>query len=406
MSSQLRLDDLYKMVAHIYSEQNAYRSASATFGHFVEVCGTLTVESRGKRRERLTFEDALCKSLGWYFPLLAKFKVTSVEDLVYRKYPYVCPYCREVPHAEMPCKTIRGTDKTVDHESLRQYRQKNAHRRPESLAQWQLMFREIYPRNMQDIISSHSVLGLFEELGEMAEAIRVFDTHPKYFVGEAADVFSYLMGLANEYALKQSQARVVFSLEDEFIRRYPGLCVQCGHAVCVCPVIPESTVGRLAKELEIEDVERLFSLDLGAARKESAVIASRALARAGGYAGVIDQFPFDRGDINKALIMFCLRAAEEMNKHNISVAESFRSAAIRIGAAATYAGSKRSPAEIEGVISSVKAMLDALPKEVQKTIGAAGQPLEVTIGGEASRPFREPEFFEAMPRATKRGIDS
>ncbi len=31
MNSKLRLDDLYKMIAHIYMEQNAERSASATF---------------------------------------------------------------------------------------------------------------------------------------------------------------------------------------------------------------------------------------------------------------------------------------------------------------------------------------------------------------------------------------
>jgi hypothetical protein len=31
----LRLDDLYKMIAHIYSEQNAHRPASATFSLWV-----------------------------------------------------------------------------------------------------------------------------------------------------------------------------------------------------------------------------------------------------------------------------------------------------------------------------------------------------------------------------------
>jgi hypothetical protein len=75
----LRLDDLYKMIAHIYGEQNAHRSASATFAHFVEVCGMLTVQSRNKRREGVTFTEALCKALGWYFPLMAKFQVSSLE---------------------------------------------------------------------------------------------------------------------------------------------------------------------------------------------------------------------------------------------------------------------------------------------------------------------------------------
>ena len=56
-----RLDDLYRMVAHIYSEQNAQRTATATFAHFVEVCGMLTLHDRDKPREGLSVDDALCK---------------------------------------------------------------------------------------------------------------------------------------------------------------------------------------------------------------------------------------------------------------------------------------------------------------------------------------------------------
>jgi hypothetical protein len=69
----LRLDDLYRMVASIYSDQNIARSSAATFGHFVEVCGMLTMHDRKKRRGvDVTVTDALCKALGWYSPLMAK----------------------------------------------------------------------------------------------------------------------------------------------------------------------------------------------------------------------------------------------------------------------------------------------------------------------------------------------
>jgi len=200
-TTPLRLDDLYKMIANIYSEQNAHRPASATFAHFVEVCGMLTVHSRNKKREGVTFVEALCKALGWYFPLMAKFKVSSVEGLVFRKYPAVCPYCRLSPHQDLVCKTTRGTSKTVDHDALRQARNTNAPAIPGTLNEWQHMFAAIYPRQMDDARSGRSIIGLLEELGELAEAVRVFDRYPKYFAGEAADVFSYLMGMANEYEL-------------------------------------------------------------------------------------------------------------------------------------------------------------------------------------------------------------
>ena len=123
------------------------------------------------------------------------------------------------------------------------------------------MFAKIYPRGLDE--SARSVVGLFEEIGELAEAVRVFDRYPKYFVGEAADVFSYLMGLANEYALQRETDELgSFDLESEFLKRYPGLCVQCGYQVCICPSVPESTVGRMAKELDVEDLEDLFASDV------------------------------------------------------------------------------------------------------------------------------------------------
>ena len=68
MSKALRLDDLYRMVAHIYSEQNAHRPARETFAHFVEVCGMLALTDREKKKEEVSVESALCKALGWFFP--------------------------------------------------------------------------------------------------------------------------------------------------------------------------------------------------------------------------------------------------------------------------------------------------------------------------------------------------
>jgi len=396
----LRLDDLYKMIAHIYSEQNAHRPASATFAHFVEVCGMLTVHSRNKKREGLTFVDALCKALGWYFPLMAKFKVTSVEELVFRKYPAVCPYCRLNPHRDLACKTTRGTNKTVDHGALRQARSTNASAVPETLNEWQHMFGSIYPRSMDDARSGRSTIGLFEELGELAEAVRVFDRYPKYFAGEAADVFSYLMGLANEYELlAQQESDGTFSLEDELIMRFPGLCVQCGHVVCVCPLVPEATVGRMAKELEIEGLEQLFRLDHDTFSRESIEISSLVLDRVGGYAGLIDRFPFDRGDTNKALMLLCIRIADVIGESDSGTAESLRSAAMKIGAAATFAGSRRPQGQLGRLVDSVRKTIEELPDDVKVAAGTSGQSLEESVGRMAIPKIRVLLVF-ANPKGT------
>jgi hypothetical protein len=41
-----RLDELYRMTPFIRGDRNSVRSKEATFAHFVEVCGMLTVHDR------------------------------------------------------------------------------------------------------------------------------------------------------------------------------------------------------------------------------------------------------------------------------------------------------------------------------------------------------------------------
>jgi NTP pyrophosphatase (non-canonical NTP hydrolase) len=381
----ISLDDLYRMVAYIYSEQNAQRPASATFAHFVEVCGMLTVHDRRKKREGFTVEGALCKALGWYFPLLAKFKVRSVEEVVYRKYPHVCPYCRLPEHNDAVCKTVHGTDRTVDHAALRRAYNENSQKRPKSLGAWQLMFQEIYPRRLADS-ASRNILGLMEEIGELGEAIRVFDRYPKYFAGEAADVFSYIMGFANAHMLtvKQEGEGQEFSFEDQFLKRYPGICVECGYQVCVCPLVPESTVGRLAKELDLAGGEDLFALDEAQLRSDGLSLAEQAIIRVGGYPGLVERFPFDRGEANRELVVFCLKLAAALENDNPKAANSLRGAAIRIGLSATFAGSRKRPAEVaEGVQTVRKIMLDLGDSmELGDALGVSATP-----GRESVLPF-------------------
>jgi len=377
MGSGPRLDEIYRMTSYIYSEQNAQRPASATFAHFVEVCGILSMHVRKKKREEVTFEDALCKALGWYFPLMAKFKVRSVEELIYRKYPYVCPYCRESPHVDSKCKTVHGTKRTMDHAALRQKYVNNRALRPKGIGEWQQMFDKIYPRALDD--SARSIVGLFEELGELAEAVRVFDRHPRYFVGEAADVFSYLMGLANEHSLKlESEDRGTFDLEAEFLKRYPGLCMQCGYQVCSCPLVPDSTVGRMAKELEIESMQELFASDFEEFRAESIRVSDQALQRVGGFAGLATALPFDRGDTNRQFVVFCLELADRIG--NGEIAARLRSAALKAGTEVAPAGSQQQPQILKDILDPVQKVLDENRSTVADALGVKRQDLPSQIG--------------------------
>lgn len=353
------LDDLYKMTSYIYSEQNIGRSIDMTFLHFVEVCGMLTMLARKKNRVGVTFEGSLCKALGWFFPLMAKCGVKSLEELIYRKYPYACPYCRKAPHVDAICKVVKG-DITVNHEELKRKYAENLKIMPTSLNGWQKMFGEIYQRTPDDI--TKSTIGLMEELGELAEAIRVRKLYPKFLAGEAADIFSYFMGLANEYNLRQViEGKPLMDLEKEFFLRYPGLCVACGNKICTCPFVPEATIGRMSKELDIENIEELFLVDSVSRNTEGELIAKKVLHKVGGLEGLADRLPLDRGQFNSSLILVCLKLQGKLiDIGKIDIAESLKETALKLGDNKSDAGAKYSETymkNLEGVIGAMKKAL-------------------------------------------------
>jgi NTP pyrophosphatase (non-canonical NTP hydrolase) len=362
------------MVAYIYNDRNMARPPAATFAHFVEVCGMLTIHDRKKRREGLDVTDALCKTLGWYFPLLAKHKIRSVESLIFRKFPRVCPYCRKSPHQDVICKLVRGTSPTVDHAEVLRFYRDNWNSRPKGLNEWQMMFQDIYPRQITD--QGRSTIGLLEELGELAEAVRVFDSHPKYFLGEAADTFSYIMGIANEHAVRLGQEDKTFSFETEFLIRYPGLCTQCGSRVCVCPGVPEATVGRMAKEINITDDDKPFISDFDSFSEHGRNVAHEVLELQGGYQGLIAQLPFDRGDANRALVALCLQIAKAIEKDKPTLAETFRTEAFKITASAKNPGSPREILDLNELLKQLGSAWKELNQELRSEIKSSTPLLE------------------------------
>jgi len=374
------LDDLYYMVSHIYSDQNSHRHVSATFAHFVEVCGMLSIHDRRKKREEITVVSSLCKALGWFFPLMAKFRVASIEELIFRKFPYVCPYCRKCPHNDAECKSVRGTEKTVNHKALIKKYEENLARKPASLDEWQAMFQSIYPRSAEDR-SARSTLGLLEELGELAEAIRVFERHPKYFAGEAADVFSYIMGIANEHGLRMEQEKdIKFSFEAEFFKRYPGMCLQCGYEICVCPAIPDSTVGRMAKELDLQVFSNVFLSHPDIYQGRGQIVASNILDHLGGYAGLLNDFPIDRGEANDALVVLCLKLSEAMSRDSADISKALQSVALKAASSTSKAGSRRRSEEVEKAVAeltklwpSIKFRISEIP---DKNLGPISSKIE------------------------------
>lgn len=325
----------------------------------------LTALARKKKREAVSFEDSLCKSLGWFFPLMAKCGVVSLEELVFRKFPYACPYCRQCPHEDLDCKTTRGTS-AVDHKALREKAEANKDLRPQGLNEWQKMFQKIYNRDISE--RSRSAIGLMEELGELAEAIRVFERHPRFLAGEAADVFSYIMGLANEFALqKKLETQEEFDFESEFLRRYPGLCLACGNQLCTCPSVPPATIGRMAKELKIGEHENLFSSHFG--YDDGADLSQEVLQSVGGFDSIVSRLPLDKGQMSNSVVILCYQLAEAISDFNPALALELRRNAREVADNQTGAGEKHSHAPTQGVVAALSKALK-IAVENKASIGA------------------------------------
>jgi len=245
------LDEWYSAIKYMYANRNLERSHQSVFAHLVEVIGGLSLLASGKRKSGMVPEDFLPKAIAWWLALCAKVGVTNVTDLLWVKYPSLCPYCRQHECDSSVCRNIKRENPHPDWAKLR--KEGKAEKRPTSLGEWQRMFRSLYkPRHKPDFESTFA--RLCEEIGELAEAVRVFPAAPGYFISEAADVFAWLMNIQNNVDFRDEKEEHEYGsqLEERFCRAYPDYCKDCLQKRCSCPPILESTIGRLGHEVPNE----------------------------------------------------------------------------------------------------------------------------------------------------------
>lgn len=248
MERPVSLDEWYRHINSMYLDRNFYRSPESIFAHLVEVVGGLSLVASRKEKVGVVPEEFLAKSVGWWMALCGKVGVRSVEALIWSKFPYACPYCHEAPHVFEKCQSVRQRDASPDWEKLREMGKSNSVRKPNNLPGWQRMFNTIYPRSDQTT-HEKNFSRLAEELGELAEAIRVLPIVRTYFLSEVVDVFAWLMGEANQMDSEPKyRNRQGKFLETNLQAEYPERCRSCGSRLCKCPPILLDTLGRLANE--------------------------------------------------------------------------------------------------------------------------------------------------------------
>lgn len=244
------LDGWYLLVNSIYLDRNFYRDPSSIFSHLVEVVGSLSLLATEKTKTGIEPERYIPKALAWWMALCGKVGVRSVEDMLWAKFPAVCSYCQLKVHKRSLYREKKRTPPSPNWQRLVEIGDSNVLLRPGALDSWLEMFATIYPSS--DTEQYPATFGRFsEEVGEIAEAVRVFPVAPGYFLSEAADLFAWLMHLHGVVSAKnesQGKPRLPF-LQQGLTEMFPGMCKDCERRVCTCPPILPKTLGRIAHEV-------------------------------------------------------------------------------------------------------------------------------------------------------------
>ena len=251
MDEDRSLNGWYRELNCIYADRNFYRSIDSIFVHLVEVSSALGHFLTGKTKVASSPHELIAKSLSWWMTLAGKVGFSGAEELIWVKFPRVCPYCVNAPClGSNTCKPIRvtvnGSPRAPDWVRLREVGSESWGQRPSNLREWQSMFHAVYPKN-DEKTNEELYARLTEEIGELGEAIRLIPVSLAFFVNEAVDVFAWLMALANSYDRTNPQRGD--ALLAAFENAFSAGCPDCGLDLCKCEPIHPDKIGRLAKEV-------------------------------------------------------------------------------------------------------------------------------------------------------------
>jgi hypothetical protein len=245
------MQEWYRTINELYAAQNFYRTPESILTHLVEVCAGLHAVASGKKTLGVGKDVFLVKAFTWWFALCGRVGIRDVDELLWIKFPGVCPYCLEKPCIGPNCKVPQAetphAHPAPKWSDLNDLARAGETLRPRVLSEWQRMFSGIYPRNQQlSLLMVHA--RLTEEIGELSEAVRLLPLTYGFFVNEAIDVFAWLMALANQ--IDPSPTRDGLFLDQTFNEQFADGCPTCGKAdLCICAPVDADRAGRLASEL-------------------------------------------------------------------------------------------------------------------------------------------------------------
>jgi NTP pyrophosphatase (non-canonical NTP hydrolase) len=300
---QMLLDDFVDLVASIYSSHDCNRSIWDVWCHTLHHAASISERIRMGDHPKLRKEIAHFSL--WLFTAVLKMRGTFGEpkdgsetpqtslirinsgcsDLIWHKYPKLCPSCSTERIARctaitgvgcfFPCECQMRERKAEDKEMRRirlnvvsQHSVRVTGERPTRIDDWQKMFGSVFRQTLVELSLAGIALHLLEELGEVSDAmIRIYSyTEPDFQVGEPnrrrenlesqlADVFSWLFALVEKLDLSEPErqgeqgcgaegngaksiflSRIIWdSYGSEGLHAFH--CAKCQKVKCSCPII-------------------------------------------------------------------------------------------------------------------------------------------------------------------------
>lgn len=256
------LNEYVLMFEEIYEPiQNVERDFNQILARLLEAIAECSQYVNKHKQEGLA--DNLPKVFSWYCSLVHKSEIKDLDKAVWKKFPKCCPYC-----LFSPCRCSTGKKSLSDNSSALKEKAAHTEYKPKTLYEWQKMFSELYPRDPQGYDQKSNFSHLIEELGEASEAYRIRYFQPTALESELADIFTWILGMANllnSHAIDNSIPNYnSYNFEEQVFKRYPGICPTCKKHPCSCVlnhskqkiselnvIYPEQILEILSKSMEI-----------------------------------------------------------------------------------------------------------------------------------------------------------
>lgn len=219
---------MYKEI--YYVNQNYYHGIHEILNRLIEVVSVFGRSITKKPFNESNLTEFLPKSFAWFFALVQKLGVKDVESLLWKKYPYCCPYCL---NASCSCESPRGI---IDLEKLGAKEKENQSLQPRNFDGWQEMLNKIYGSKNSEMEPATLMGKFYEEFGELSEAIRLWekDKTNTNWQNELADIFAWLVAGTNFVNKKLEGQISPLKISEITFKKYPNCCSRCNKLPCEC----------------------------------------------------------------------------------------------------------------------------------------------------------------------------